>query len=558
MQASQAPSSFTLPFAANAGSGYIRAIPQASQIGITNGAASLNDGFPPLTFLAANAGGVPPFGQDFNGLLNQITAGLQWVQVGGKPVYSVTYATSIGGYPNGAVLQSLDGTGFWRNTVDNNLTDPDAGPASFTGSISGTTLTVSAVASGTVTVGQVISGTGITTGTQITALGTGTGGTGTYTVSISLTAASTAITATGGSGWLPSLFYGAASVALTGSNVTLTAAQYSKPIIILTGTLTANVQVTFPSTIQEWYVVNQTTQGSFTLSALVSGGTAVALATGATTLRGNGANVVIDALQVAPATASQQAVQFGQVSGVVGQVRNLAMSVAAASATATLTADEIVVETALGGLRYCLASFSKTINLATTGVGGMDTGTAPVSGYVALYAIYNPTTATSALLATNATSAKQPNIYGGANMPTGYTASALVSVWPTTPAGLLATAYQIDRKTTISSINVMSLTNPGPAALVSITPAAPRNAISIDGGISISANATGAFALFIYATNATVGGVAVGVTANGTGGSSSSFSNLRTPNPQQLYYTLTSGTGGNITAAVFYITAYEF
>lgn len=70
----------------------------------------------------------------------------------------------------------------------------EADPAVVTGSISTTTLTVSAVTSGTIMVGQVISGTGVTAGTFITAFGTGTGGTGTYTVSASQTVASTAIT----------------------------------------------------------------------------------------------------------------------------------------------------------------------------------------------------------------------------------------------------------------------------------------------------------------------------------------------------------------------------
>lgn len=65
-----------------------------------------------------------------------------------------------------------------------------------TGSISGTTLTVSAVTNGTLDVGQTISGTGVTAGTTITALGTGTGGTGTYTVSVSQTVSSTTITST--------------------------------------------------------------------------------------------------------------------------------------------------------------------------------------------------------------------------------------------------------------------------------------------------------------------------------------------------------------------------
>ena len=69
--------------------------------------------------------------------------------------------------------------------------------ASVTGSISGTTLTASAVASGTVTVGAPITGTGIATNTLITALGTGTGGTGTYTVNNSQTVSSETITVGG-------------------------------------------------------------------------------------------------------------------------------------------------------------------------------------------------------------------------------------------------------------------------------------------------------------------------------------------------------------------------
>lgn len=62
-----------------------------------------------------------------------------------------------------------------------------------TGSISGTTLTISAV-NGPVHVGDTISGSGITGGTTITAFGTGSGGVGTYTVSASQTVASTNIT----------------------------------------------------------------------------------------------------------------------------------------------------------------------------------------------------------------------------------------------------------------------------------------------------------------------------------------------------------------------------
>jgi hypothetical protein len=65
-----------------------------------------------------------------------------------------------------------------------------------TGSISGNTMTVTAVTSGTLTIGQALSGAGVSTGTTITAFGTGNGGTGTYTVSPSQSVGSVSITAT--------------------------------------------------------------------------------------------------------------------------------------------------------------------------------------------------------------------------------------------------------------------------------------------------------------------------------------------------------------------------
>jgi len=62
--------------------------------------------------------------------------------------------------------------------------------AVITAVISGTTLTVASVASGTLFVGQTIQGAGITPQTIITALGTGSGGAGTYTVNNSQTISS--------------------------------------------------------------------------------------------------------------------------------------------------------------------------------------------------------------------------------------------------------------------------------------------------------------------------------------------------------------------------------
>ncbi|OIN06069.1 hypothetical protein BFS86_19870 [Shewanella algae] len=82
--------------------------------------------------------------------------------------------------------------GSWVQIVSIKVGSINTPSASFSGSISGTILTVTAVSSGTLAVGQTVSDSagGIVPGTTITALGTGTGGIGTYTISNTQTVAS--------------------------------------------------------------------------------------------------------------------------------------------------------------------------------------------------------------------------------------------------------------------------------------------------------------------------------------------------------------------------------
>jgi hypothetical protein len=95
------------------------------------------------------------------------------------------------------------------------ISSPSA--ATFTGSITTTTLTVTVMLSGTIAVGQALFGQGMAQNTVITALGTGTGGIGTYTVSDSQTVASTQINTTAA----PAIVTGAISTTtLTVSAVT--------------------------------------------------------------------------------------------------------------------------------------------------------------------------------------------------------------------------------------------------------------------------------------------------------------------------------------------------
>lgn len=125
MLASSIPARFTIPFANAAGPSFIRAIPTLSSA--TPGAASLTDGFPPLNFQPVASGGVPPFGQDFNGLMKQVTLWSQWQAAGNPVFYDAAFSTAIGGYPRGAVLASTTAGLQWLNLVDNNATDPDGG-----------------------------------------------------------------------------------------------------------------------------------------------------------------------------------------------------------------------------------------------------------------------------------------------------------------------------------------------------------------------------------------------------------------------------------------------
>jgi hypothetical protein len=85
----------------------------------------------------------------------------------------------------------VNSTNAIRIPVGTTAQRPDA---TFTASISGTTMTVTAVASGTLAVGQTVNGTGVTVNTTITELGTGTGSTGTYTVNNSQTVSSSTLT----------------------------------------------------------------------------------------------------------------------------------------------------------------------------------------------------------------------------------------------------------------------------------------------------------------------------------------------------------------------------
>lgn len=131
MQTSGIPTKNPTPWADSAvDPTYKHTVPVPSQVGITAGAASWVTGFPPTNFDPAVAGGVPPFGNDFNGVLNALSLWQRWQQAGGAIPYDATFQTAIGGYPLGAIVASaVTARRFWVSTSENNVTDPDAGGA---------------------------------------------------------------------------------------------------------------------------------------------------------------------------------------------------------------------------------------------------------------------------------------------------------------------------------------------------------------------------------------------------------------------------------------------
>jgi hypothetical protein len=108
----------------------------------------------------------------------------------GQSLYGIgilpeTVITALGSGSGGVGTYTINRS----QTVATEVMNSAAVGAVVTATITGTTMTVSAVSSGALHIGQTIQGAGVTLGTIITAFGSGSGGTGTYTLSVASTVA---------------------------------------------------------------------------------------------------------------------------------------------------------------------------------------------------------------------------------------------------------------------------------------------------------------------------------------------------------------------------------
>lgn len=127
--------------------------------------------------------------------MRTLSGGTNALMVCGASVYNVNTGfvpTLVGTLTTNSGPVSIDDNGVWAMIADGsaryayNWTTGQFGNMTapvFTASISGTTMTVTAVSAGVLGLYQNISGPGVSAGTTITAFITGAGGTGTYTVS---------------------------------------------------------------------------------------------------------------------------------------------------------------------------------------------------------------------------------------------------------------------------------------------------------------------------------------------------------------------------------------
>lgn len=124
MNSSDIPARISKAFAVN---GLRNTIPvDSSTTTDSNGIATFDKGFPEITMKPLSAGGKPPLGQDVNGALYGVTRQQQWQNLGMGYPFDSSYATSMSGYPKGAIIPSSNFSGQWINLVDGNTANPES------------------------------------------------------------------------------------------------------------------------------------------------------------------------------------------------------------------------------------------------------------------------------------------------------------------------------------------------------------------------------------------------------------------------------------------------
>ena len=260
----------------------------------------------------------------------------------------------------------------------------------------------------------------------------------------------------------------------------------------------------------------------------------------------SGANNDITSLTALSSVPSVISLAIGASAPIAGASFRAKLYANAASTTGTFTADQLSVGSHSGQSSIMLSSVTANIDITTVGAGGMNVGSAPISGFLAMYVIHNPTTATSALMAVDATSIVAGNTFSFTGLPSGFTHSALIAVVPTNSSRQFKRCLVFGRHVYIDETSALSNGTSSVKSLISISSIVPRNAITVDGNFGKGSTGSNAS---LYADANGLARKWCGVVS--VAGLNMPFSGLPLINAQSIYY----DTDGS---ASVWITGYEF
>lgn len=119
------PNLITVTFAAEQSESLVYPILVDPVSGENPAKATWNYGFPAVTMQPYAAGGIPPMGQDMNGVLRAITDHIKFLCGGGFYKFSNQWVSQVGGYEQDALILSDDGQTIYRSRVSNNQVNPN-------------------------------------------------------------------------------------------------------------------------------------------------------------------------------------------------------------------------------------------------------------------------------------------------------------------------------------------------------------------------------------------------------------------------------------------------
>lgn len=376
------PDLILVPFAQDAPAVNVDAIPVNLSPSDPPQAASYSQGFPTVTMTPLAAGGIPPRGQSFNGIFQDITKHLVYIGGGGQYKWSSAYVEATGGYSIGDVIQADSGLLSYVSLVDDNTdnfnTTPESIGPKWRAWAGGQTPNATTTQRGSVllaTQSQVDAGTGDSVVTPATraaaaqsqsAIAFSTSGTGTAQI----LSPSPAISA---------------YAARQRFNVAFNTASGANPTI--------NVSGLGPKNLKQYDATGAKVSAVFSAQQISD-------------VQYDGTDFVI--LDPLPPTIN------GFV-GIKGAFKDLRLSTTGLSSIVTCSADEIIVENSANSY-LTLRSVSITPSVASSGANGLDTGTSAANTWYSVWVIWNGSAA-AGLLSLSATSPA---------MPSGYTHAARV------------------------------------------------------------------------------------------------------------------------------------